>query len=690
MKVESTRLLIVLVCLIIRITNTNGLSKRPQCHDFAGDRSNCQRFIRCFYNLRVVFTCASGTAYVPELQTCVAKELVTDLTISSNDTLDENDDYPTIEADLDVLEAPMQKSLSPYVDISVTSRRFGCSSFCYNDGICVLVGQSITCRCQPGYIGVRCQVAQSAISTRQQVCGTLICENGGTCFDPPGPVDPMCNCAVGWTGPFCDSPDTTPIPTTTTTTGVLPGQQCRPNGCLNGGTCTPTPVGGGYYCTCPPGYTGPECGSLVSVSPGTTGCGTANPCLNAGVCVSTLIGYQCQCSSSFGGSNCQTNTALAIRNQCLPNPCQNGGSCYLTQTGFACVCPTSYSGTCCEINLAVSNPCYNRPCQNGGTCQVVAPLTYRCVCLIGFIGVQCDQRVCDPNPCLYGGVCLPYGNSFQCQCPAQYTGRCCELLLVTTAAPNPCSSQPCLNGGTCSATSSTAFVCSCTPSYYGRCCELRNYCQPNPCYNGGTCIATTNAYLCQCVYPYSGSNCEITLPTRPPQPTCPCIMCPCPTVTAATYNPCLPNPCQNNGGCSVAQNNAQCYCQSAFTGYYCEYPRKRSLSNIVCANMKCLNGGKCYVNDTEPRCDCPKPYFGEHCELINRPRTCNPSPCGQYGQCITTKDGYKCICKNDRTGVLCEQLIMPKNYRWCSLDCPSGTTCVYEGSTPTCRLLSVY
>ena len=49
-----------------------------QCRDLAGDRSNCQRFIRCFHNLRVLFTCASGTAYVPELKTCVAKELVKD------------------------------------------------------------------------------------------------------------------------------------------------------------------------------------------------------------------------------------------------------------------------------------------------------------------------------------------------------------------------------------------------------------------------------------------------------------------------------------------------------------------------------------------------------------------------------------------------------------------------------------
>ena len=135
---------------------------------------------------------------------------------------------------------------------------------------------------------------------------------------------------------------------------------------------------------------------------------------------------------------------------------QNGGSCYLNQAGFACACPTGFSGTCCETSLGASNPCYTNPCQNSGTCQVVAPFTYRCICQGGYLGIRCESLICNPNPCLYGGICLPLGNSFQCQCPAQYTGTCCELLVATTIAPNPCSTQPCQNGGTCSVTSATS------------------------------------------------------------------------------------------------------------------------------------------------------------------------------------------------------------------------------------------
>ena len=58
-------------------------------------------------------------------------------------------------------------------------------------------------------------------------------------------------------------------------------------------------------------------------------------------------------------------------------------------------------------------------------------------------------------------------------------------------------------------------------------------------YNGGTCVATVNAYICQCTYPYSGSNCEMALATQAAQPTCACILCPCPTPAPASNNPCL-------------------------------------------------------------------------------------------------------------------------------------------------------
>ncbi|CAF1211241.1 unnamed protein product [Rotaria sordida] len=538
--------IIAIVYLAIQGTTADIKKKRQECRDYVGDRANCQRFVRCFHNLRVLFTCASGTVYEPKLKTCIEKELVTDcddskdrveIIISSNVTASD-DDYPTIEADEDALNIISLKDITGKDSSTNVQKQFGCGSYCKNQGLCVIVAQAVTCQCQSGYTGHQCQI---------------------------------------------------------------------------------TPL-----------------------------------------------------------------VVLPLPNQCQPSPCQNGGTCYLRQGTFGCSCPIGYSGVCCEINLAATNPCYTNPCVNGGTCQIAGPNLFRCVCPAGFNGLRCELRVCDPNPCLYGGICIIIGNSFQCQCPPQYTGPTCAILIPP---PNPCLSQPCLHGGTCTPTGPTTFVCSCTPSYYGPCCEIRNYCIPNPCYNGGSCVATTTGYLCQCSFPFTGSNCETLITTPVPRPVCACVVCPCPTPVVTMVNPCLPNPCQNNGGCAVVQNIARCYCPGSFRGYYCQFARKRAMSNAPCANMTCMNEGECFVNENGPQCTCPKPYYGKNCELINRPRTCTPSPCGKDGQCVITQDGYKCLCKNDTTGVLCEQKIMPKNYRWCPIDCRSGTSCVYEGSTPKCRAL---
>ncbi len=46
------------------------------CEDFSPDPANCAKFIRCFYNLRIRFTCPPGTAWENTLKTCVWREYV--------------------------------------------------------------------------------------------------------------------------------------------------------------------------------------------------------------------------------------------------------------------------------------------------------------------------------------------------------------------------------------------------------------------------------------------------------------------------------------------------------------------------------------------------------------------------------------------------------------------------------------
>ncbi len=82
-----------------------------------------------------------------------------DVVISSNFTKS-NDEYPTIEADANALEAPLQKDISVKDAAANTPKQFGCQSYCQNQGVCVLVSQSVTCQCANGYTGLQCQVAR--------------------------------------------------------------------------------------------------------------------------------------------------------------------------------------------------------------------------------------------------------------------------------------------------------------------------------------------------------------------------------------------------------------------------------------------------------------------------------------------------------------------------------------------------
>lgn len=113
----------------------------------------------------------------------------------------------------------MQKSLSSDLGPRPSPRQFGCSSYCYNQGVCVLEGQKITCRCPPGFLGVRCQVARKCQSNRhdsfQSIVAAILeaalsvkqcptpnpCDNGGTCV--PTVFSFTCSCLPEWTDDLC-------------------------------------------------------------------------------------------------------------------------------------------------------------------------------------------------------------------------------------------------------------------------------------------------------------------------------------------------------------------------------------------------------------------------------------------------------------------------------------------------------
>ena len=46
------------------------------CEDYVADSESCTKFVRCFANIRMRFTCPPGTAWEDSLKTCARTEQV--------------------------------------------------------------------------------------------------------------------------------------------------------------------------------------------------------------------------------------------------------------------------------------------------------------------------------------------------------------------------------------------------------------------------------------------------------------------------------------------------------------------------------------------------------------------------------------------------------------------------------------
>ncbi|KAK2186502.1 hypothetical protein NP493_198g04025 [Ridgeia piscesae] len=113
--------------------------------------------------------------------------------------------------------------------------------------------------------------------------------------------------------------------------------QCASNPCQNLGTC----VDGvqRYTCSCPPGYTGPNCERGIDEC-------RSSPCQNGAFCVDSLDSYHCVCLAGHQGSHCENEI-----DECASNPCQHGATCRDSMNGYRCTCSGGYKGPDCEAVL---------------------------------------------------------------------------------------------------------------------------------------------------------------------------------------------------------------------------------------------------------------------------------------------------------------------------------------------------
>ncbi|ELK26636.1 Crumbs like protein 2 [Myotis davidii] len=148
------------------------------------------------------------------------------------------------------------------------------------------------------------------------------------------------------------------------TAGCVSEDMCRPNPCLNGGTCLVT--WNDFHCTCPANFTGPTCAQQLWC-PG-------QPCLPPATCEEVPDGFVCELPVLPEG--CRLNVTC---------PCEGGPQ------GANCSCQEDFAGQRCQLS------CEANPCLNGGTCRVAAGAS-ECVCGARFSGQFCEVVKDLPRP----------------------------------------------------------------------------------------------------------------------------------------------------------------------------------------------------------------------------------------------------------------------------------------------------
>eukprot|EP00055_Hartaetosiga_balthica_P008395 m.31103 g.31103 ORF g.31103 m.31103 type:complete len:547 (-) comp6280_c0_seq1:348-1988(-) len=213
---------------------------------------------------------------------------------------------------------------------------------------------------------------------------------------------------------------------------------CDTLACVHG-TCVVSQNGNFATCDCDGGYDGDSCSNNIDdCSP--------DPC-NGESCTDGVDSYTCNCPAWLGGTHCE------IQANCNANSCSGNGECTSIQSGISCHCDSGYSGTTCADDF---NECLAGPCMNGGTCTTPQFNSYECACPAGFSGDNCELNVCDPSPCMNGGTCTanPLTGNFTCICTDAFVGKVCSV-------DNPCE-DPMLCGSYPCVTIGTSYTCQCS------------------------------------------------------------------------------------------------------------------------------------------------------------------------------------------------------------------------------------
>ncbi|XP_041474645.1 fibropellin-1-like [Lytechinus variegatus] len=363
-----------------------------------------------------------------------------------------------------------------------------------------------------------------------------------------------------------------------------------------------------------------------------------------------IVGLVAHQVSAQGGGSCAGCCDCGYMNGCYCDDyCQDNNDCC-----------SDYSANC-----VVVDPCSSAPCLNGGACAQGQGTSYYCTCPSGYSGQNCEEIV---STCQ--GRCGGRGiGGCWCDSSCRNLGDCCEDYNAYCQLDG-CLSSPCQNGGTC-INNAGSYSCECLYGFSGFNCEDFDACSSAPCLNGGVCTdGEGSSYDCSCMNGYYGDFCQ-------------------------HVNWCSSSPCLNGGTCNNTGSYYTCFCQVGFSGQNCESTQVIGTCqgrcggpgqgdcycDSVCQNLgdccedynryclsgndtnpcdsgPCLNGGACYDGyNNSFVCFCPSGFYGAYCQYYhgNDTNPCDSGPCLNGGACY---EGYNnsfwCSCPSGYYGEYCQ------------------------------------